>query len=428
MAARLLTAVLDDGQSLTRAAPLHLALLGDERDRAFAQACVYGVLRNYYTLAERLDAALARPLRARDADVRALLLCGLFQLQYMRTPAHAAVAASVEAARGLGKRWAASLVNAVLRGAARAAAAPAAAVSTTHFEHPAWLVERIARDWPEDWRAILAANNAQAPLTLRVNLARVTRERYLEQLAAAGLAARPGAFSPAAVTLAQAVAVERLPGFTTGEVSVQDEAAQLVALLVDAPAGARVLDACAAPGGKTAHLLERAAGALEVVALDHEPQRLADLRATLVRLDLAAELACADATEPDTWWGGRTFDRVLLDAPCSALGVVRRHPDIRFHRRDADIAELVAAQQRLLRALWPLVAPGGKLVYATCSVLPAENDAVVASLLESVTDAECASLPAAYGRPTAHGSQILPGEHDMDGFYYACLTRTTAPA
>ncbi|MEQ8493777.1 MAG: 16S rRNA (cytosine(967)-C(5))-methyltransferase RsmB, partial [Gammaproteobacteria bacterium] len=383
VAARLLAAVLHDGESLSRAAPTQLALLGDERDRAFAQACVYGVLRHYFSLAQVLDGALARPLRARDADIRALLLSGLFQLRHMRTPPHAAVAASVEATRGLGKQWASGLVNAVLRKAAHAIPAHVDEPPDGHFEHPAWLVDRVARDWPDDWQAILAANNTQAPLTLRVNLSRCARENYLRRLDAAGLTARPGAFSPAAIVLEQAVSVEQLPGFAAGEVSVQDEAAQLAALLLDTPPGARVLDACAAPGGKTAHLLERAAGTIELHALDRDPQRLDDVAATLARLGLQAELTCIDAAATATWWDGRAFDRILLDAPCSALGVVRRHPDIRFHRSAADIDSLVTTQQGLLQALWPLVAPGGKLLYATCSVLPAENDAAIASLLET---------------------------------------------
>ncbi len=425
MAARLLTAVLSEGRSLSRAAPPLLATLGDARDRAFAQACVYGVLRHYYSLSSRLDASLARPLRAKDADVRALLLCGLYQLAHMRTPPHAAVAASVDAVRGLRKAWAVSLVNAVLRGATRNDPVPGEDVEA-RYEHPAWLVERLAGDWPGDWQAVLAANNAQPPLTLRVNLARVTREQYLSRLQAAGLAAHAGAHASSAVVLDAPVPVEELPGFADGDVSVQDEAAQLAAGLLDLPPGGRVLDACAAPGGKSAHLLEHAAGNCELVALDHDAERLADVAATLERLGLTAALTCADAARPAEWWDGRPFERILLDAPCSALGVVRRHPDIRFHRRASDIDALVAAQQALLSALWPLLAPGGKLLYATCSILPAENDAVVASLLETSGDAECDRLPAAWGRATPHGRQILPGEDGMDGFYYARLTRRAA--
>ncbi len=427
VAARLLAAVVSEGQSLSRAAPPLLATLGDARDRAFAQACVYGVLRHYYSLSGRLEASLARPLRAKDADVRALLLCGLYQLEHMRTPPHAAVAASVDAVRGLRKTWAASLVNAVLRAATRSDPAPRGDIES-RFEHPAWLVERLSRDWPEDWQAVLAANNAQPPLTLRVNRVRVTREQYLARLQTAGLAARAGKHAPSAVVLDTPVPVEDLPGFVAGDVSVQDEAAQLAAGLLDVPPGARVLDACAAPGGKSAHLLEEVAGNCQLVALDRDAERLADVAATLERLGLAAALACADAARPADWWDGRPFERILLDAPCSALGVVRRHPDIRFHRRASDIDALVAAQQALLNALWPLLAPGGKLLYATCSILPAENDAVVASLLETSADAECDELPAAWGRATPHGRQILPGEDGMDGFYYARLTRrATAP-
>lgn len=426
MAARLLTAVIDGGQSLSREAPRALGALTDERERAFAQACVYGVLRHYHALQADLARFLQRPLRERDFDVTATLLCALYQLRHMRVPAHAAVSASVEVLRELGKPWACKLANGVLRAAQRAGEPPATADDRN--EHPAWLAAATRAAWPAEWGGILAANNRQAPLTLRVNTLRGNRDAALERLAAAGIAARPARHATTAITLDQACTVERLPGFDTGEFSVQDEAAQLAAPLLDPRPGQRVLDACAAPGGKTAHLLEHAGGQLALLAIDHAAERLDDVRANLTRLQLDAELLAADAAATAQWWDGRPFEHILLDAPCSAVGVIRRHPDIRFHRRAADLAALTATQGRLLAALWPLLAAGGSLLYVTCSYLPAENDDVIAAFLATADDAEVVAIEAAWGQPTAQGRQVLPGEDDMDGFYFALLRKRAARA
>lgn len=401
-----------------------LAKLPDDRERAFTQACVYGVLRHYQALQADLSRFLRRPLRERDFDVTATLLCALFQMRQMRVPAHAAVSASVETLRELGKPWACKLANAVLRSAQRAGAPPGSNDATG--EHPAWLVDATRDAWPERWVEILQANNRQAPLCLRVNTLRTNRDACLARLAAAGIAARANRFAPAAVTLDAARAIERVPGFADGEVSVQDEAAQLAALVLDPHPGERVLDACAAPGGKTAHLVEHAGGQLDVVALDHSADRLEDVRANLKRLGHTATLEAVDATATADWWDGRLFDRILLDAPCSAVGVIRRHPDIRFHRRVEDIAALAATQARLLNAVWPLLASGGTLLYVTCSYLPAENDDVVAGFLAATADATSLRIAGAWGQPTAHGRQVLPGDDDMDGFYFALLGKRAA--
>jgi 16S rRNA (cytosine967-C5)-methyltransferase len=416
--------VVDGGQSLSREAPLVLATLPDERERAFAQACVYGVLRDYQALQADLSRFLQRPLRERDFDVTATLLCALYQMRQMRVPAHAAVSASVEALREIGKPWACKLANGVLRSAQRAGAPPAATDAAA--EHPAWLVNATRDAWPERWVEVLCANNRQAPLCLRVNTLRANRDACLARLADAGIAAHPGRNAPTAITLDAARAVDRLPGFDSGEVSVQDEAAQLAALLLDPQPHERVLDACAAPGGKTAHLIEHAGGQLELVALDQAADRLEDVRVNLSRLGLSAELAAVDAAATADWWDGRPFDRILLDAPCSAVGVIRRHPDIRFHRRADDLVTLAATQARLLAALWPLLASGGTLLYVTCSYLPAENDEVIAAFLAATTDALALDIEVEWGRPTAHGRQVLPGEDDMDGFYFALLGKRTA--
>lgn len=421
VAARLVNAVVHEGRSLSHYGPRLLEALPDARDRAFVQALAFGVLRHVYSLRERLAGLLARPLRSRDADLEALLWCGLFQLDHMRVPAHAAVATTVDGARALGKTWACGLVNGVLRQAQRRAAAPPASASA-RYEQPEWLIAALREAWPADSEAMLAASNRQAPLTLRVNQRRDERAACLARLAAVDIAARPTLHSPVGVVLTESLPVANLPGFADGLLSVQDEAAQLAAVLLAPAPGSRVLDACAAPGGKSAHLLEQEP-TLDLLALDVDAERVAELGQTLARLGLTAQTAVADACTPDAWWDGRPFDAILLDAPCSALGIVRRHPDIRLHRRPADLPELAALQGRLLDALWPTLAPGANLLYVTCSPMPAENDAVLGPFLARTGDAVARPVDAAWGRPTRYGRQVLPGEDDMDGFYFARLER-----
>ena len=399
------------------------------RDRNLLHELCYGVLRWYYRLDCLAARKLRKPFKARDNDIHGLLLLGIYQLSYMRIPPHAAVAETVGAARILGKPWAAKLLNAVLRGyqregdamLAQLASHPAAAAA-----HPEWLYERLRKDWPEDWPAILEANNARAPMSLRVNRARLTRDAYLEQLAAQGIEADPIIGAEDGVQLRAAMDVNDLPGFAEGRVSVQDGAAQLAAPLLDARDGERVLDACAAPGGKTAHILEALAASgqsASVHALDVDGERLEWVAGNLTRLQLAAGLLEGDAAKVETWWDGLAYDRILLDAPCSATGVIRRHPDIKVLRRASDVGALAARQQEILRALWPLLKPGGRLLYATCSVLKAENAEVLEAFTRDHEDALVSPLDVEWGRPSGAGRQILPGENGMDGFYYACLEK-----
>jgi 16S rRNA (cytosine967-C5)-methyltransferase len=417
---RSLDAALDDGFATLAA--------GLASERAVIQEMCYGTLRWFHALEPLLRGLLRKPFERKDDDLEALLLVGLYQLLHMRIAPHAAVNETVAAVALLGKDWARGLVNAVLRRVLREQ--PEQHVRRAHDDgraHPAWLLERLKTAWPDDWRAIAAANNARPPMVLRINLARGTRDAYLAKLAAAGLAARAVADIDSAVLLDTPVPVERLPGFENGEASVQDAAAQLAAILLDAPAGARVLDACAAPGGKAAHLLEHTPD-LTLVALDADPQRLDRVHANFARLGLTGAIVCGDAAAPRAWWDGIAFDRILLDAPCSATGVIRRHPDIRLHRTPDDIERLAAGQARLLDALWPLLAPGGKLLYVTCSILPEENHRQIARFLAREPAARAVPLrhPAlAQARIDEHGGvQILPGgEHD--GFYYAALARGT---
>lgn len=419
-AAGVVDAVLHQGRSLRAELGPALAGFADARDRALVEAMVFAVLRAPARPGAALEAWMPRPLPRRDSRVRALLMVGLAQLDPLGLPAHAAVAATVDAARLLDAPHHARLVNALLRRALREGlphADPGA-----HW--PPWLRARLAADWPGEADAIVAAHARTPPLWLRVNRLRGTREAYRQRLSDAGLDAQVDADAGDALRLDTPVPVATLPGFAEGEVSVQDASAQAVADALAPPPGARLLDACAAPGGKAAHLLERDAAA-HVTALDVDPARLAQVDATLRRLRLRerAELHAADAADLDAWWNGTRLDAVLLDAPCSATGIVRRQPDVVLHRRESDLAALVALQARLLDALWTTLAPGGVLVYATCSVLREENERQVAAFLARTPDAAAEPLDARFGRESGAGRQVLPGERGRDGFFYARMSK-----
>lgn len=401
-------------------------------ERALIQEMVYGAIRWHFQLMPLVRGLLDKPLSGQHGDLDALLHVGLYQLLYMRVAPHAAVNETVNAAAALGKGRAGGLVNAVMRRALReleALRARIAAEESLALATPDWLLARLKTAYPQDWRAIAAAGNARAPLTLRVHLGRITRVDSAEKIAAAGIPVHPVDDIDSALMLNTPVPVTELPGFHAGELSVQDAAAQLAAVLLDVRPGMQVLDACAAPGGKAAHILECTPTA-RLTVLDIDSERLARVRGNFARLGLAGEIVTGDAGRPADWWDGRPFDRILLDAPCSATGVIRRHPDIRLHRRPNDIDRLARLQTRLLDGLWPLLAPGGKLLYVTCSILPEENGRQV--------EAFVARQPLACPVPLAHpalarhawfdgfGYQIPPGAGDMDGFYFAALTRHEA--
>ena len=428
-AARVLDAVLHHGRSLKAELARALPALPDPRDRALVEAICFAALRQH----ARADAALAawmpKPPGRRDGDLRALLHAGFAQLDPLGLPPHAAVAETVDAARGIGRAHQAKLVNALLRRAQREglpAPSPADA-------WPAWLRERVRADWPGEAEAIFEASARPAGTWLRVNRRRTGREDYLARLQAAGIEAMPDPVLADALRLPASIAVGALPGFADGDVSVQDGAAQAVAEALAPPPAARVLDACAAPGGKSAHLLERDP-TLRLLALDVDPARLARVRDTWRRLgvgegvDPGAAARVADAADPEAWWDGEPFDAILVDAPCSATGIVRRQPDVLLHRRAADIDALVALQARLLDAAWMMLRPGGVLVYATCSILRAENHAQVGAFLARTADAVAEPLPECFGRAPAagdacHGRQRLPGDDGMDGFFLARLAK-----
>lgn len=388
-------------------------------DRALLAALVFGALRWHHRLEWQSSRLLARPLKSGQEALAALIRVGLLQLQELRIPPHAAVSATVDAAQLVGSRGAAGLVNAVLRRYQRERGELARAelrFPEARFAHPSWLIHAIRSDYPQDWERILAANNAAPPMWLRVNALRTTRAAYLAKLEQLGLAATPAPEVASAVRLERPMAVDDLPGFAAGEVSVQDVAAQRAAALLELVPGQRVLDACAAPGGKTGHILEVAERS-EVWAVDRDADRLGLVGENLERLGLSAKLVTGDATTPAVWWDGRPFDRILVDAPCSAIGVIRRHPDIKVLRQPEDVDRVVALQQQMLRALWPLLAEGGLLLYATCTVLKRENDGQIATFRSTEPTIEAPAAGA------VASNQLLPGEAQGDGFYYAWIRK-----
>jgi 16S rRNA (cytosine967-C5)-methyltransferase len=391
-------------------------------DAPFLKALVYGVLRDLSLLNWLVARLLARPL-ATDSELQALLACGIHQLRSMDVAAHAAVSETVQAVHALKRDKAAGLVNAVLRRFQRERAELEAAIPADppiRFSYPVWMVAALRADWPGQLEPLLAAGNVQGPMVLRVNRRSMARDEYLQRLAEMNIGAGAVEHCPDGVLLETARPVERVPGFNSGQVSVQDGSAQLAVQLLDAGDGLRVLDACAAPGGKTAHLLERFD--LDLVALDLDPKRLIRVDENLRRLQLAAKLVAGDASDPRPWWDGKPFDRILLDAPCSGTGVIRRHPDIKWLRRETDIVAMTATQLKLLKSLWPLLKPGGTLVYATCSVLRAEGDEVIKRFGMLTDGVRVAPIDATWGEATAQGRRLAPGG-GFDGFFYATLTK-----
>lgn len=427
-AAKALAAVLNGKASLNSSLPTQMDKVED-RDRGFTQDLAFGTARWQPRLSALAAKLLQKPFKAADADVEALLLVGLYQLLYTRVPAHAAIGETVGCADKLKKPWAKALLNAVLRRAQRESEALLAELEhdpVVRTAHPRWLQKSLKAFWPEQWEAICAANNAHPPMILRVNRRHHTRDAYLGLLTDAGIAATPCVYSPDGIILEAAADVRSLPGFAEGWISVQDEAAQLAADLLDLAPGQRVLDACCAPGGKTCHILEAEPKLAGVVAVDLEAKRLVRVRENLARLGLSAELIAADGRDTATWWDGKPFQRILLDAPCSATGVIRRHPDIKLTRQPDDIAALALLQGELLDAMWITLEVGGILLYATCSTLPTENTEVIEAFLARTPGARELDLATTAGIKQPHGRQLLAQEGGHDGFYYAKLIKIAA--
>ena len=422
-AARVLSRLADHRGSLGE----HLQAHRQAPEYGLLQEICFGVCRHHESLDFLLGQLLERPLRERDSDLKHLLLGALYQLRELAVPDYAAIDRTVEAAGQLRKQWSKPLVNAVLRNfqrrredlEQRLARQP----ETIRLNHPAWLTDAIRADWPEEWLSILERNNGRPPMSMRVNPLRSSREEIVLSLRQAGLDCMPGELAQSAVYLAKPRPVDEIPGFAGGLLSVQDEASQLVPGLLGPEPGERLLDACAAPGGKTCHLLEFQPKAASCLALDRNALRSEMIRENLERLGLSAELAVADAADLSAWWDGSGFDRILLDAPCSATGVIRRHPDIKLLLRPGDVDHHGDAQFGLLEALWPCLKPGGRLLYTTCSLLRRENERVVSRFLAAAGDAKTVPITADWGIECAHGKQLLPGgANGPDGFYF-CLLR-----
>ena len=429
-AAEIIDAVVSDGRSLDAALLKNEGRVAAD-DRALLRLLSYGVLRHHWRLQSWVDALLDRPLKRRDSVVNALLAIGLYQLNDTRIPDHAVVSQTVEAARFLRRPKLAPLVNAILRRALRDRIfEKTPSKEDAVHDHPQWILDALKADWPEDWRAIVAANNARAPMWVRVNQAHGSTADYVSRLDAEGIASELLPALPHAVRLVEPRAVDALPGFAEGHVSVQDAAAQLAGPWLLDGIGGRVLDACAAPGGKSGQLLELGGDRIDLTCMDRDEKRLGGVSENLHRLGFDATLIAADASKPKEWWDGSLFDASLLDAPCSAGGVIRRHPDIKLLRRQTDLDRFAQLQSDLLAALWPLLAPGGRLLYVTCSTFVVENDEVVARFLRGAVDAQEERMLQNNNirdlmRDTACGHQILPGTAGLDGFYYAGLLKVS---
>ena len=418
LAVELLTKLLDEKKTLNEL--LDVKRLACVDKPSLVKALCFGVCRFYF----ELD-AIAQNLvkkRPKDISVWCIILSGLYQLKYLDMPDYAIIKESVSLANRLKKQWAKGFINAVLRNYCRNKASILASVSTNQeLSHPNWFVKKIQNAWPNHWQQILKANNIQPPMTLRVNCLKTSVDDYLCLLAKNDIKAFPVPMVCDAIILSQAQDVSNLPFFYEGYVSIQDASPQLAADILKLKKGVRVLDACCAPGGKTCHLLER--GVTELDALDIDEIRLLKLKDNLNRLKLDANIIHANLLDVASWWSKNQYDRILLDAPCSATGVIRRHPDIKILRTQGDVDAIRKTQKLMLESLWPLLKPGGYLLYATCSILPEENDEQIERFIKTCQDAISLPIDASWGVKTPYGRQILPGFGDMDGFYYSLLKK-----
>lgn len=419
LAAKAIFDVLERGVSLSVALPNQQQFLRDGKDKALLAEICYGVMRSLPQLDKLVSGYMQKPLKGKQRVIHQLLLVGAYQLYFTRVPAHAAISETAEGCRALGFESLVKVVNGVLRNIQRQVPPLDESNDTLKYNFPAWIIRRLKDAYPETWEHIIEASHQRPPMWLRNNRRHQSRDVYLQALADADISAVAGTGEDA-ICLEFATDVARLPHFADGASSVQDGAAQWAASLLAPQNGELVLDACAAPGGKSCHLLELAD--IELVAVDFDEKRLERVSQNLERLKLNAKVIHGDAGDISSWWQGDKFDRILLDAPCSATGVIRRHPDIKWLRQNNDIAELAKLQQQILDNCWQWLKPGGTLLYATCSILPEENREQIKAFLERTTDATLEALPNQASNNDI-GWQILPGQDDMDGFYYARLKK-----
>lgn len=401
----------------------------EEKQKALIQELIYGTLRWYYQIKPIAERLLQSPLKPKNRDVLCLLLTGLYQLIHMNIPEYAVVSETVEATKALKKPWAKALINKTLRRFLREKNEMLNVINhslSSRYAHPSWLIQNIKKSWPHHWQAILNANNQQAPLFLRINQQKITRNDYLKLLKEKNIDAIPIQELPYAIQLKKSAPIHQLPGFNEGYIYVQDISGQFAAMLLDVKPHQYVLDACAAPGSKTTHILEIAPKVKKLVAIDKDPTRLKKIPENVDRLGLphhVLKLILADATNTKQWWTGEKFDRILLDAPCSGTGIIRRHPDIKILRKESDLSQLTKKQQNLLQSLWPLLAEGGKLLYSTCTVLPEENEMIIKNFLSQQTNAAVIPLTIKSGLALSVGYQLLPNNNNHDGFYYSLLNK-----
>ncbi len=420
LAAKCCFAVIDKGRSLADELP-ELQNKVEGKDKGLLQELCYGVLRYLPELEDNSRQFINKPLKGKQRAVHFLILVGLYQIKYMRIPDHAAVSETVSATKPLKNQHLKAMVNGVLRSFQREQATLAEPNSeAVKYNHPSWFINKIKSAYPEDWQAVLAANLEKPPMWLRVNQQHHTVEQYQTLLVQNDIEISKIDAVSGAIKLTQAIDVNKLPGFALGHVSIQDGAAQQAALILDCQSNETVLDCCAAPGGKTCHILEMTPDLASMTAIDVDANRLIRVEENLTRLNLKANVVAGDAADASSWWDNKQFDRILLDAPCSGTGVIRRHPDIKWLRKASDITNLVELQQQILKNVWSLLKPGGTLLYATCSILPEENSEQIQHFIEKNNDVEL--LEIANGEQKV-GWQILPNEQSMDGFYYAKLQK-----
>lgn len=410
--------------------------LDNAEQQAWMSAAIYGCCRYYPRYQNQLIQLLKKPIKDNEGEAKAILILGMHQLSEMKVKAHAAINETVNACKVLDKQWAVKLVNGVLRNYQRGLESLVHKTELTQYAHPKWIIKQCKQDWPQQWRDILTANNQQAPMTLRVNLQKTSRREALAKLQDNDIECEEHPTVDSAIVLQKAVGVEQIPGFFDGYFSVQDAAAQLAAQLLIEEEGDQainVLDACCAPGGKTGHLLERMNKNSSLVALDVSSKRLELVEENLQRLGFESnynkklQIVCADAADLETWNPEsklqNQFDRILLDVPCSASGVIRRHPDIKFRRTLEQVEELSKLQANILQSLWSVLKPGGRLLYATCSVFKLENSVQIHNFLHTQDDAKVLPLSIKQAINTDYGSQILPGNFDCDGFFYCLIEK-----
>lgn len=429
IATQILQGVLQNKRSLNEVLSEGKSKCKNVQDQSLVQALCFGVLRWYPKLCFISTQLLQKPLKPKDQDLLYLICVGLYQLMEMRIPDHAAISETVEVARLLNKSWATGLINALLRNYIRQQERINLALKNTqdpcyleaNYAHPLWLITTLQQAWPTDWEAILNENNQHPPLSIRVNTQQISRNDYQNLLLENAIQSTPIPHTVSGLILDHTKEITALPGFEKGYFSVQDGASQLVGPLLQLSPGLRVLDACSAPGGKTTHLLELEPNLEKLIAVDIAPERTQRIQENLNRLQLKATVITADATQPNTWWDGQLFDRILIDAPCSATGIIRRHPDIKYLRQPTDIPTLNQQQAKLLNILWALLKPGGLLVYTTCSILPAENVEIVNAFLSLQSGAKLQTINLPIGLAQSAGHQLLPGQNSSDGFYYALI-------